>query len=216
MKVITLLAQKGGSGKSTAAINLAVAAEAAGTGRGRRTAAIVDADPQASAAVWRFQRAAETPAVIAAGPGELGLKLEACRAAGAGFAFVDTAPHTERAAVEAARLADLLLIPCRPSLLDIRALAPTAAIAAATGRPAVILLNAAPTKAGAVIEAARLALSGYALPVAPVSLGQRAAFQNSLVLGLGVVEHEPKGKAAAEVTALWRWLQKRLERSQGA
>jgi chromosome partitioning protein len=77
MKVITLLAQKGGSGKSTAAINLAVAAEAAinrvgATGRSRRAAAIVDADPQASAAVWRFQRGAETPVVIAAGPGELG------------------------------------------------------------------------------------------------------------------------------------------------
>lgn len=209
MKVITLLAQKGGSGKSTAAINLAVAAEA-GTGRSRRSAAIVDADPQASAAVWRFQRAAETPVVIAAGPGELALKLEACRRAGAGFAFVDTAPHTERAAVEAARLADLLLIPCRPALLDIKALAPTAAIVAATGRPAVILLNAVPAKAGAVVEAARLALAGYALPVAPASLGQRAAFQNSLVLGLGVVEHEPKGKAAAEILALWRWLQKRL------
>jgi len=210
MKVITLLAQKGGSGKSTAAINLAVAAEAGSAGRSRRTAAIVDADPQASAAVWRFQRASDTPVVIAAGPGELGLKLEACRQAGVDFAFVDTAPHTERAAVEAARLADLLLIPCRPSLLDIKALAPTAAIVAATGRPAVILLNAAPAKVGAVIQAARLALAGYALPVAPISLGQRAVFQNSLVLGLGVVEHEPKGKAAAEIIALWRWLQKRL------
>lgn len=209
MKVITLLAQKGGSGKSTAAINLAVAAEGSGR-RGRRTAAIVDADPQASAAAWRFQRAADTPVVIAAGPGELGGKLEACQAAGAAFAFVDTAPHTERAAVEAARLADLVLIPCRPSLLDIKALAPTAAIAAAIGRPAAILLNAVPPKAGAVVEAARLALAGYALPVAPVSLGQRAAFQNSLVLGLGVIEHEPKGKAADEVLALWRWLQKKL------
>lgn len=211
MKVITLLAQKGGSGKSTTAINLAVAAGDAGGRRGRRTAAIVDADPQASAAAWRFQRAAETPVVIAAGPGELGAKLEACRSAGAAFAFVDTAPHTERTAVEAARLADLVLIPCRPSLLDIKALAPTAAIAAASGRPAAILLNAAPAKAGAVVEAARLALAGYALPVAPVGLGQRAAFQNSLVLGLGVIEHEPKGKAAAEVTALWRWLQRKLE-----
>lgn len=210
MKVITLLAQKGGSGKSTAAINLAVAAEAAGGRRGRRTAAIVDADPQASAAAWRFQRAADTPVVIAAGPGELGTRLEACRSAGAAFAFVDTAPHTERTAVEAARLADLVLIPCRPSLLDIKALAPTAAIAAASGRPAAILLNAVAAKAGAVVEAVRLALAGYGLPVAPVSLGQRAAFQNSLVLGLGVVEHEPKGKAAEEVAALWRWLDKRL------
>ncbi len=208
MKVITLLAQKGGSGKSTAAINLAVAAEGDGGRRGRRTAAIVDADPQASAAAWRFQRAAETPVVIAAGPGELAAKLAACRGAGAAFAFVDTAPHTERAAVEAARQADLLLIPCRPSLLDIKALAPTAAIAAASGRPAAILLNAVPPKAGAVVEAARLALAGYVLPVAPVSLGQRAAFQNSLVLGLGVIEHEPRGKAAEEVLALWRWLQK--------
>ena len=131
MKVITLLAQKGGSGKSTAAINLAVAAEEGGGRRSRRTAAIVDADPQASAAAWRFQRAAETPVVIAAGPGELGTKLAACRDAGAAFAFVDTAPHTERTAVEAARLADLVLIPCRPSLLDIKALAPTAAQAGA-------------------------------------------------------------------------------------
>ena len=66
MKVVTLLAQKGGSGKSTAAINLAIAAEEGGGRRGRRAAAIVDAVPQASAAAWRFQRAAETPAVALA------------------------------------------------------------------------------------------------------------------------------------------------------
>jgi chromosome partitioning protein len=209
MKVLVLLAQKGGSGKSTAALNLAVAAAAP-----RRPVVILDADPQGSAAVWRLQRAADTPLVIPVAAGALTLRLDACRAAGAGLVIVDTAPHALDAAHEAALAADLVLVPCRPSLLDIKALGPTVRIVRGTGRPGAIFLNAVPAKGGAVLEAARLALAGYELALAPIGWGQRAAFQNSIVLGQGVVEHEPKGKAAEEVRGLWRWVQRQLGRGR--
>src|SRR4051812_9330361 len=116
MKVIALLSQKGGAGKTTLALHLAVAAEQDG-----HQTAIIDLDPQASAASWGDSRAAETPVVVSAQSSRLAQVLEAARNAGAALAIIDTAPHSESAALAAARAADLILIPCRPAILDLRA-----------------------------------------------------------------------------------------------
>src|SRR5215212_1378238 len=115
MKTITILSQKGGAGKTTIALHLAVAAELDG-----QQTAIIDLDPQASATSWGDSRAAETPAVVSAQASRLTQVLEAARKAGATLAIIDTAPHSESAALAAARAADLILIPCRPAILDLR------------------------------------------------------------------------------------------------
>jgi chromosome partitioning protein len=199
MKVIAILSQKGGAGKTTLALHLAVAAE-----RDGHSAAVIDLDPQASAAGWGDSREAETPAIVSAQATRLPQVLEAARAAGALLVIIDTAPHSESAALAAARAADLILIPCRPTILDLRAIGGTIDLAKLAGKPAAVVLNTVPPR-GSLGEEAKQAVAGYGVMVAPVSVGQRAAFQHALTAGLTAQEYEPQGKAAEEVTQLYMW-----------
>lgn len=201
MFTIAIATNKGGSGKTTTAINLAVAA-----GEG---ALIVDLDPQASAVVWGEQRNGEEPGVLGIQGYQLEKVLESAEDNGAKFAFIDTAPHSETTALTACRKADLVLCPCRPSLADIRALSHTVDLVKLAKARGVVILNAIPT-AGLKVDAQN-ALQSIGLPLCPVSIGQRVAFNHSFTAGQGVTEYEAKGKAALEISQLWRWILKELK-----
>ena len=103
MIIIAIIGQKGGTGKTTAATGLAVAAVNAGY-----QTAILDLDPQTNAANWRDRREAEGPAVESIQPSRLRHTLKAAESAGADFIFIDTPGKSDTAAVEAARVADLV------------------------------------------------------------------------------------------------------------
>ncbi len=193
MYTLTLVAQKGGTSKTTLAINLSVAAERAGW-----RAALVDLDPQASAAGWSDYRDAETPAVAAV------------RRHGADLVVIDTAPHSESSALAAALAADFALVPLRPAVLDLRALRATADICALARIPSAVVLNQAPPR-GPLAEQADEAAASRGLGVAPCRIGARVAFQHSIAVGLGVLEHEPEGKAARKIRDLFGWARSRLE-----
>jgi chromosome partitioning protein len=109
MKTIALVAQKGGTGKTTIAISLAVEA----VGRGL-SVVVIDLDPQASACRWSDRRGEEAPPVIDAQPSRLSQALAKAAQAGVDLAIVDTPARVEQAAAEAAKAADLVLIPCKP------------------------------------------------------------------------------------------------------
>lgn len=205
MKVVAILSQKGGAGKTTLAIHLAVAAE-----QSRHTAVIIDLDPQASATSWKDSRSAETPAVAPAQAVRLPQVLEAARKGGASFAILDTAPHSETASLAAARAADLILIPCRPAILDLRAISNTIEIARIANKPAAVVLNSVPPR-GSLAEEAAKAVAAYGVEVAPVQWKQRAAFMHALTGGLAAQEYEPRGKAALEAKRLYTWTCQRME-----
>ena len=111
---IALVAQKGGTGKTTLALTLAVAAEQAG-----RTAVILDIDPQATACKWGDRREASTPVVLDAQPARLGRALETAAAEGVDLVVIDTPARLESAALAAARLSTLVVMPCRPLIFDL-------------------------------------------------------------------------------------------------
>ena len=201
MHTVAILSQKGGAGKTTLALHLAVAAERAG-----RVAAVIDLDPQASAAGWKDSREAETPVIVAAPSTRLSQALEAARSGGADLALIDSAPHAGDVALAAAEAADLILIPCRPGILDLRAIAPTARIAKLAGKRTFVVLNAMPNRAPNVLADARAAVAVHGLEVAPFSMQQRAAYAHALTTGQAAQEYEPGGKAGQEVTDLYVWL----------
>lgn len=199
MKVLAILSQKGGAGKTTLALHLAVEAERLGL-----ATAVIDLDPQASAASWGDGRQQETPAVVSAQASRLNQVLTAARDGDAQLAVIDTAPHSESAALAAAREADLILIPCRPAILDLRAISHTIDLARMVAKPVSVVLNSVPAR-GSLLREAEEALEGYDVIVCPESLGQRSAFIHSLTAGLTAQEYEPHGKAAREVERLMRW-----------
>jgi chromosome partitioning protein len=209
MKTVALLSQKGGSGKSTLAVHLAVIAQAAG----RRTV-LVDLDPQRSAAGWWETRTAETPEMVETVPGELHAVLEAARADGVALCVVDTRPSAGADTATAAALADMVLIPTRPAIFDLKAIGATVHIVAAAKTPAFIVLNGTPAARGfgeaSTTVDARRALADYDIPVASVSIGLRAALAHALVDGRAVNEFDPAGKAASEMTKLWQFTEERL------
>lgn len=205
MYTLTVLAQKGGTGKTTIAINLAVVAEASGL-----RVALLDLDPQASAAGWGDQRDGDRPAVAAVPASRLAGALATARSHGADLALIDTAPHSESMALAAARAADLALIPLRPGVLDLRALGTTADICQLARIPTAVVLNQVPAR-GPVPDQAADAIAETGLDVAPCRVGARVAFQHSVTRGLGVLEHEPSSKAAAEILALWGWIRGRIQ-----
>lgn len=205
MKIVAIESQKGGTGKTTTALNLAIAAERAG-----QTTVVIDLDPQASAAGWKDTRLGDAPIVVSVAPARLMQALQAAENGGADLAFIDTAPHAESVALAAAKAADLILIPCRPGILDLRAIGTTADVTKIAGKPAFVVLNAMPPGATRLIADARAAVAVHGLEVAPVVIEQRAAFGHALTAGQTAQEFEPQGKAAEEIAALYRWLEVQL------
>lgn len=206
MKTLLLLSQKGGAGKTTLASNLAVAAVA-----DRHTTAIIDLDPQASATGWGDSRGEEAPTVVSIQPARLGKVLDTAQSQGVNLAILDTAPHSENAALTAARAADLILIPCRPAIFDLRAIENSIDIIKLAGKEksAFIVFNATPPK-GNLTQDAIAAVSHYGCPVCPVHVVERVDFVHSLTGGQAASEYQPKGKAAAEIQQLYKWLKKQL------
>jgi|SRR3954453_2796510 chromosome partitioning protein len=209
MKTLALLSQKGGSGKSTLAVHLAVIAQATG----RRTV-IIDLDPQRSAAGWWETRTADTPEMVEATPGDLRAVLDAARDDGVDLAVVDTRPSAGADAAAAAAVADLVLIPTRPAIFDLKAISATVDVVASAKAPAFIVLNGTPAARGigeaSVTADARRALADYGISVAPISIGLRASLAHALVDGRAVNEFDPTGKAAAEMNKLWQLTEQTL------
>src|ERR1019366_3549082 len=201
MFTVAILSQKGGTWKTTMALHLAVAAEKAG-----QLAAVIDLDPQASAAGWKDSRPGETLVVVSVPSTRLPQALQAARDGNADLALIDSAPHSGDVALAAAEAADLVLIPCRAGILDLRAIGATARIVKLGGKRAFVVLNAMPPRAPNVLADARAAVAVHGLEVSPVSLQQRAPFAHALTAGQTAHEYEPDGKAAEEVTQLYAWL----------
>jgi chromosome partitioning protein len=207
MKTIAMLSQKGGTGKTTLCVHLAVAAEQAG-----KSAVVLDLDPQASSAGWKDNRKGDAPVVVSLQFSRLAPTLAASKENGAAFAFIDSAPHSDQVAMSAAEAADLILIPCRPGILDIRAIAMTGKIAKLVGKPAFVILNALAPQATGMVEEVRQAIAVHGLKLAPVTIHQRAAFAHSLIDGRVAMEAEPNGKAAGEMRELYRWVEKQVKK----
>jgi chromosome partitioning protein len=209
MHVLGLLSRKGGTGKTTLALHLAVLAQQAG-----RKTLLVDLDPQRSATGWWRVRAAKTPLLLETTGDRLGEMLDAARAEGIDLAVVDTRSLAATDAAQVAALADLALIPTRPGILDLRAILDTLDTVKGSAKRALIVLNAClpPRGTTEAIDTgdARRALAAFGVPVAPVAIVNRTRFTTALRAGLTACEADPTGKAAKEMNALWRVVEKEL------
>lgn len=204
MHIIAVLSQKGGAGKTTIAVNLAVYASLQGA-----RVALLDIDPQASASSWADLREGDEPITISLPSSRLGKALESAADNGADLVIVDSAPSSESATIAAARAADFVIVPCRASILDVKAITSTLDLCAAVKANIGIVLNAVKSKS--LDLEARKAITQFDYPLAPVTLWDRVDYVRSLLDGQGVTEYDADGKAANEIRQLFRWVNQSLK-----
>ena len=203
-RVVSVLSQKGGTGKTTLSCALAALATRAGI-----ATALLDLDPQASAAQWHDLRRAngeEDPPVFTTPSSRMRALVDALGQDGAELIVTDTAPHSGADAVAVARLSDHILIPLQPSFPDLAAITRTIDIAEVAKTPATIVLNLALVNHPSTADA-RTVIAGSGAAAAAVVLHRRVAHVHSFNAGRCAAEYEPAGKAASELRALFGWLQ---------
>ena len=209
MKVWSIVSQKGGSGKTTLALHLAIAAAK------DRKVLVIDLDPQQSAERWHAIRQRVTGAKddpsIAAGPYQkLPDMLRTARKLGAELVLIDTPPKLDKAIIPSLKAATMVLVPLKSTILDLQALEDSADLInlAKARNKAAVILNAVPTgqnRETAIKESLRTA-SRLKLEVAPERLSELLPFSQGLRTGRGVTEAEKNGTAAKEITTLYQAL----------
>ncbi len=205
-----MIALKGGSGKTTVATHLALAAHLRDV-----DAMLVDIDPQRSAQSVLSAREGGAPAYLASSGGELMAAKFAALGLGKQLLVIDTAAGAVEDVSEAIVLADLAVMVARPTLLDLAGLAPTLGIVRRLGKPAVVVVNQAPVARERVESPApgearpRRGLEYLRATVAPTILRARTIYQTALETGRSAEEMSDPA-AAKEVAALWDFIEAEL------
>ncbi len=203
MHVIAVASQKGGAGKSTFAVNLAVLAD-----QEESPSLLIDMDEQGSLSVWQGLRKAPTPLVVPSRPEELAEVLDTARRDGrVKWAFLDAPPLSNESVALMMRAASLVLIPARPSIFDLSAIAATIGMAHELQRPFFVALNAVPPRRGITempdVISARRAIRKMNAPLWKGAISQRTALAQALASGQAASEFNPGGIAAQEFRSLW-------------
>jgi chromosome partitioning protein len=200
MYIIAIVAEKGGVGKTTIALDLAVTAVQKG-----RTVAVIDLDPQASASKWTDRRAGEHPWVVPTHAVRLAATIDKAKAQGVDFIVIDTPPHSATDAAEAARRANVVVVPVEPHLFALETVAKLADLLKVAGNPpAFFVVNKAPTQGTEGISALDY-IKGQGFTVCPVIMHLRAAHRHASNLGKVAGEYEPDSKAAQEALQLYTY-----------
>jgi chromosome partitioning protein len=204
MRTIAVIALKGGSGKTTLAAHMALAAHL------RELATLVaDVDPQRSASEVMNARAAEGPRCVAISGANLMAAQLAAVGTGLDLMVIDTAAGAVEDVGQAIVLADLCLLVVRPTLLDIAALVRTLDILKRLKKVAVVVVNQAPVPRGGIeaptVKRALRALDYMRLDVAPVIVRNRAIYQTALETGRSA-EEAGDAVAARDIADLWAFL----------
>ncbi len=202
MKIISVVSQKGGAGKSTLSQALATHADSID-----KNVLVIDLDPQSTSAYWyerRLVRGKETPVVVASQVIQLTKLIRDAKENGADLVIIDTAPHSNNDTLKAVAASDIVLIPCRASMPDIDAIENSIDIARLQNKkPKVVINSIHPNAPMMFAEISKTISENYDAHVLPIFIPQRSEFVHSATTGQTPVETDPSGKAACEIKALY-------------
>lgn len=202
MTTIAVASVKGGSGKSTISVHLAVAALRAG-----ERVALLDCDPQGSAAAWHAARELAEPYVASVDPADVSKALAKARAGDYSVVIVDTQPRLAASLTNLARATDYILSPMQPTPFDLDTADSVRRIVTAAGKPYAFILSRCPARSPD-IALARATLEAIG-PVFDEAVGDRRIYARSLQTGRSCQEYEPTSDAALEIGRVWSELSRR-------
>lgn len=198
MKTIVVTSQKGGSGKTTLAAHLAVEVERAGDG----PAWLIDTDKQGTLSLWHERRESETPQRADVPFAHLAHGLKRLQEDGGAYCFIDTPPTISEQSETVLGLADLVLIPVRPSPADLWAVSETVALVKAAAKPFLFVITQA--KAQASITAQTIAALSEHGRVAQTFIADRVPYAVAMTGGRTAPELGARTPAAEEIAGVWR------------
>ena len=202
--IIAVIGQKGGTGKTNISTNLAVASELHG-----HSTLLLDLDPQTSSSEWGDARDLKEPAIIATPATRVQDLLEKAEGFGADIAILDTPPNADGSILDVARAADFVILPCKTSRADLKAVKLSVNIVETAKTPACFVLSMVNARSN-LDRQAREALKAYDIPCAPCQISDRMAFIHAYNHGLGVMEWEPKSKASREIQELYAYIASKI------
>ncbi|MCG7871011.1 MAG: ParA family protein [Candidatus Thiodiazotropha lotti] len=201
MRVIAMAGQKGGAGKSTLAIHLAVQAQQQGV-----ETLLADMDLYSrTCSAWGGEREQKTPIVVQVASDDLEAFLLQAKEEGFDLVILDLPRQDDQLVDNVAQRADLTLIPCRPTFADLRTLSSNLE---QVSQPYAVVLNACPLDSAIKTKQAWYALEEIGVPVSPISISHHEAFDDALYGGESVTEHDPESKAGDEIRELWMWIER--------
>jgi chromosome partitioning protein len=201
MLTIVVNSQKGGSGKTTLCAHLSVQAEKAGSG----PVFLIDTDPQGTLTTWHEKREMATPQRVELAFDAIADGLRRLTERDTAYCFIDTAPSRTDETATLFALADLVIVPIRPSPSDLWAASATVELLKREKIPFLFVLNQ--VKSNAVITGQAAASLSHFGPVAETFVGDRVPYAAAMTDGRTAIELSPKGPAAIETAALWRNIQ---------
>ena len=200
MYIIAVVAEKGGVGKTTLALDLAVTAVKKG-----HAVAVMDVDPQVTASKWTDRRTNEYPWVVPTHAARLAAAIDKAKAQGVDFIVIDTPPHSATDAAEAARRADVVLSPIEPHVFALETVSKLADLLKVAGNPpAFFVVNKAPTQGSEGTSAADF-IKKQGFNVCPEIIHLRAAHRHAGNVGKVAAEYEADSKAVHETLQLYMY-----------
>ena len=213
-KIITFAGNKGGIGKTSCSINFAVEAALHG-----HEVTLIDLDRQASTARFGDLRSEYTsldfPRVLSGHATRLKQMLMEAAEAKSTLTIIDTPPGNEDDVSKASEVSDLVIVPTRPVLIEIDAILPTVNIVRRTHTPARVLFTRVPHHSLYLLDEGHESVKHYEIEALPCYIVDRIAFAHAYNNGESVSEYEPRGKAAAEIRALYACITKELKELGG-
>lgn len=191
MKVIAVLSQKGGSGKSTISINIARCLQLKGYNVG-----LIDTDPQASSREWSVQSSDDFFPVYGCDKGISEKEIKQLEKV-ADFLVIDGAPRIEKSMTDAIRLADYILIPIKPSQFDIWACKDSIELIETRMKiddrlKAGLVLSQVNKQTNLTKEVIQFIQNNFEIPLLPHSTGLRVSYAEVLSSGSTVFEGQSK------------------------
>jgi chromosome partitioning protein len=209
IRVVAVICEKGGVGKTTVSLDLAVTASQKG-----RTVAVIDIDQQATASKWTDRRSSDTPWVVPTHSTRIAATIEKAKSQGVDFIVIDTPPHSATDAAEAARRADVVIAPIEPHLFALETVPKLADLLKLAGDPpAFFVINKAPTQ-GTEGQSAVDYIKGQGLTVCPVMLHLRADHRHAANVGKVAGEYKGGSKAAQETLHLYTYTMQFIDKQR--